>query len=74
MCNPLYDSVKIIWAACIVETNDKKVATPTKIDDNKVETNNKKVATNTHHQKLIKIIEKLPDDQLKSAVHLLDTM
>src|SRR2546421_193523 len=29
MCNPLYDSVKIIWAACIVETNDKKVATPT---------------------------------------------
>ena len=28
----------------------------------------------TQHQKLIKTIEKLPDDQLKSAIHLLNNM
>jgi hypothetical protein len=56
----------------------------TKLDNNEVEINednemddginNKKVATNTRHQKLIKIIEKLLDDQLKSAIHLLNNM
>lgn len=53
-----------------MEINDNEM----EINDKKVETNNKKVATNTCRQKLIKIIKDLPDDQLKSAVHLLDIM
>ncbi|CAB4404966.1 unnamed protein product [Rhizophagus irregularis] len=52
-----------------IEINDNE-----KINDEKMEAGDKKVATNTRRQKLIKIIKNLPDDQLKSAVHLLDTM
>ncbi|PKK61653.1 hypothetical protein RhiirC2_816295 [Rhizophagus irregularis] len=37
-------------------------------------TNDKKVIRHTRRKKLIDTIEKLPDDQLKSAVHLLNTM
>ncbi|CAG8540571.1 29146_t:CDS:1, partial [Racocetra persica] len=34
----------------------------------------KKVTKITHRQKLIDTIEQLPDDQLKSAIHLLNKM
>src|SRR5687767_10909298 len=58
-----------------VETSINNIeASGNEAESKKVEINNKKVATNTHHQKLIKIIEKLPDNQLKSAIHLLENM
>src|SRR4051812_19773845 len=38
------------------------------------QTNDKKVVRPTCHHKLIKIIEELPDDQLKSAINLFNTM
>ncbi|CAG8481259.1 20141_t:CDS:1 [Cetraspora pellucida] len=37
-------------------------------------TNHQKENKTTHHQKLINIVEHLLDDELKSTIHLLDTM
>ena len=35
MCNPLYDSVKIIWAACISNTINSSSFDTEDVDDNK---------------------------------------
>ncbi|RGB38366.1 hypothetical protein C1646_755792 [Rhizophagus diaphanus] len=73
--NEINDEVEINDSKMEINDDEVKINdNTTNINDDKVEINSRKVATNTRRQKLMKIIKGLPDNQLKSAVHLLSIM